>query len=158
MSTRALLAAFICFCLVCVGSSQPVYDIEGTVRIPSGRPSPTRLILTGPYQEQYATSARDNGQFILSVSASFVPGAAQSLGQLTPIHAAAAALRPLSLPVIRFVQPRCTRRTIRTRGTKHRLHLLTRPPTVAYTRSSYRQPSSDRCRHSPFPLPSVSPL
>ena len=39
------------------------------MRVPSGRPSHTRLLLTGPYQEQYATTARDNGQFTLSALA-----------------------------------------------------------------------------------------
>ena len=68
MSTRALLTALVCLCFASISAAQPVYDVEGTVRVPNGRPSHTRLLLTGPYQEQYATSTRDNGQFALSVS------------------------------------------------------------------------------------------
>ena len=38
------------------------------MRVPNGRPSNTRLLLTGPRHDQYATSMRDSGHFTLSDS------------------------------------------------------------------------------------------
>ena len=65
MCIRALLVAALCFCFAVVAAAQPQYDVEGSVRIPNARPSYTRLLLTGPDQQQYVTSTRDNGQFLL---------------------------------------------------------------------------------------------
>jgi hypothetical protein len=69
-----MLLLLLSFCVSPARSESDVYEVEGAVRVPSGSlPSACRLLLRGANHTQIVTTARDNGQFVMSAEMAAAP-------------------------------------------------------------------------------------
>ena len=131
------------------------YDVEGSVRVPGGSPSHTRLVLTGANQTQFITSLQPHGHFVMSAAPT----------TLRRTHSITHSPPPSTLLTFSRSSPQSRRpcRPLRARGAQRPLHLpLGQPhpttPSSPLHLSTIPSPPH-HLPHSPFspPLPSRSP-